>query len=87
MSKVSRLEVLFGFASATVLAGCGGGSVLRSGAGGVATPLNGSPIDPSAYFRIVRSKGSALRRTSSVAAAPAGGSAYLRSEHVYDDGR
>lgn len=76
MSKVSRLEVLFGLASATVLAGCGGGSVLRSGAGDVSTPLNGSPIDPSAYFRIVRSKGSALRRTSSVAAAPPGGSTY-----------
>jgi len=76
MSKISRLEVLFGLASATVLAGCGGGSVLRSATSGVPAPLGGSPIDPSAYFRIVTTKGSPLRRTSSVATAPAGGTTY-----------
>ncbi|HEY6234241.1 MAG TPA: hypothetical protein VIW69_03920 [Candidatus Elarobacter sp.] len=76
MSKLSRLEVLFGLASAAVLAGCGGGSVLRPAASGGAPPLGGSPIDPSAYFRIVRSKGSSLRRTSSIPAASVGGTAY-----------
>ncbi|HEV2643865.1 MAG TPA: hypothetical protein VGT98_14210, partial [Candidatus Elarobacter sp.] len=75
MSKLSRLEVLFGLASATVLAGCGGGSVFRpAGSGGA--PLNGSPIDPRGYFRIVRSKGASLRRTASIATVPVGGTAY-----------
>ena len=75
MSKLSRLEVLFGLASATVLAGCGG-SVSSSALSGGLPPLNGSPIDPNAYFRIVRSKRSSLRHTSSIPSAPAGGTAY-----------
>jgi hypothetical protein len=77
MATVSRLEILFGIASAAVLTACGGGSILRSGATGSSSPGGGSPVDPNSYFRIVRSQKSALRRTASIASPPPGGTSYL----------
>jgi hypothetical protein len=77
MATVSRLEILFGIASAAVLTACGGGSVLRSGASGSSSPGGGSPVDPNSYFRIVRSQRSALRRTASIASPPPGGTSYF----------